>query len=248
MSKAVKAGIYVLLLTVVVLSGCEYVNKVNPFADDNKQDEVTVTPSEIEKQNLLEKLDKDFENADAHYKLGRLYQNDGLYSKAQYQYNLALSFDPVHRDAQAGMVKTLMKIGDKEKAELTADMYISQTSSSAQGSLLLALAFQKQELDDYAVRCYKQALRLAPDSAKINRQIGYYYLTRDNQTEAKHYLKRSFQINPNQPDVARQLGELGVEVKTPGRHQENVKKLDHAIEEYERELQREQAKQNQNSE
>lgn len=247
MNKAVKAGIYFLLLTFTILSGCKYVNKINPFYNDNQKDEVSATPSEKKKEQLLKSLDKNFENAENHYQLGKLYQDDGLYSKAQYQYNLALSFDPVHRGAQAGMVKTLFKMGDEEKAELTADMYISQTSSSAQGSLLLALAFQKQELDDYAVRCYKQALRLAPDSAKINRQIGYYYLAKGQRNEAKHYLKRSFQINPNQPDVARQLGELGVEIKTPGRRQEDIKKLDQAIEDYERELQQ-QAEENRNSE
>jgi len=246
MSKAVKLVIFVLLSTVILLNGCEYVNKINPFNSKDEKTEVSVTPSEMQKKRLLKKLDKDFDNADAHYELGRLYQEDGLYAKAQYQYNLALGFDPVHRKAQAGMVKTLMKMGDKQKAQLTADMYISQASNTAQESLLLALAFQKQELDDYALRCYKQALRLAPDSAKINRQIGFYHLARGQESDAKHYLRRSFQINPNQPDVARQLGELGVEVRIPRSREKNVEKLDKAIEDYERNLNQQQEKETQN--
>jgi hypothetical protein len=45
-------------------------------------------------------------------------------------------------------------------------------------------------------------------------------------------LSRSFQLNPNQPDVAGELGRLGVAVKIPRKTEKNTdaKKLDKMVE------------------
>jgi len=77
---------------------------------------------------------------------------------------------------------------------------------------------------------------LAPNSAKINRQIGYYYLSKNDKNRAKDYLTRSFQLNPNQPEVAGELGRLGVGVKIP-RKTEKGKRLDKIVEESDRSTQ-----------
>ena len=100
-------------------------------------------------------------------------------------------------------------------AQTSADTYKSQVSGSPAASLQLGDAFAKQGLDKYALACYQQALDLSPDWAKIHRQIGYYYLNGNNKAQARDYLSRSFQLNPNQPDVAGDLGRLGVAVKIP---------------------------------
>jgi len=188
-----------------------------PFASCNRSSrsqssEISDTAQDKEKSELMGQIDRDFENSNAHYKLGQLYQNEGRWSQAQYEYERAISFDPAHRNAQAGMIYVLQAMGDKEKADTTADVYISHTSGSAEESLRLALAFQKEKLDDLALRAYQQALRLAPSSAKVNRQIGYYYLSKGDKVRAKEYLYRSFQLNRKQPDVAGELGRLGVDI------------------------------------
>ena len=128
------------------------------------------------------------------------------------------------------MVKVLADSGDKTKSALTADIYINQVSASAEESLLLAMAFQKQRMDDYALTCYRQALRLAPNSAKIHRQIGFYYLSKNDRVLAQEYLIRSFQLNPNQPDVAGELGRLGVAVQIPRKTEKKTKSLDKIVE------------------
>lgn len=199
--------------------------------------EIEKTPAEKEKAKMLKKIDRKFEDVEAHFKLGQLHQADGLWSQAENQYSIALSFDPVHRRAQAARVKVLLEGGDVAKAGLLADEYIGQASTSAAGSLQLALAFQEQGLDEYALDCYRQALRLAPNSAKINRQIGYYYLSKNDKGRAKDYLSRSFQLNPNQPEVAGELGRLGVAVKVPRKIEKSTKKLDKIVEESDRNLQ-----------
>jgi len=195
-----------------------------------KPDKVVRVSTEEKKEKLLKQLERKFENPDVHFELGQLYQADGMWTQAEYHYNNALSFDPVHRGAQAAMVKLLLASGNKTKANLTADIYMNQVSASAEKSLTLALAFQQQELDEYALACYQQALRLAPNSAKINRQIGYYYLSKNDDVRAKGFFVRSFQLNPNQPDVAGELGRLGVVVKRPSRTEKSTKKLDKIVE------------------
>jgi tetratricopeptide (TPR) repeat protein len=135
--------------------------------------EVEMTPEEKKKADLLRQIDFKFERPEAHYELGQMYQADGLWTQAEYHYNVALSFEPTHRAAQAGIVKVLIGSGDATKAQLTAEIYMGQVSGTAAGSLQLALAFQKQGLDEYALACYRQALGLAPNSAKINAGGGW---------------------------------------------------------------------------
>lgn len=176
----------------------------------------TVGPSQTErrKAELLKRIEHKFDEAKVHYELARLYQADGLWPKAEYEYNLAMSFNPVYWEAQAATVKVLQQQGAKDKAETYADMRTKQVAGSAQSSFLLGKAFQAEALDRCAVACYEQALARAPDSAVVHKQLGFYYLSIGDHAKAKEYLKRSFELNCYQPDVAGQLGRLGVVVQT----------------------------------
>ncbi len=225
---------FVVLLALVILAcplllgGCESSQKTTqpaPVATDK----LKVTATDLRKESLLKELDRKFENPDAHFQLGELYQADGLWSKAEYHYNIALSFAPAHRPAQAAKVKVLQSSGKTATAKVAADLYINQVSGSPEESLKLGLAFAKQQLDDYALSCYMQALNLAPNSARVNREIGYYYLRKNDLIRAREYLVRSFQLDPRQPDVAGELGRLGVAVRIPRRTGTQVKKLDKIV-------------------
>lgn len=217
--------ICLVFLVFTLTSGC---------GSSNKGEELELTEVEKEKLKLLSAIDRRFENPQAHFELGQLYQADGLWVQAESEYNIALSLDPVHREAQAALVKVLLQGGNTAKSELTAEIFMNQASGSAAGALRLAVAFQRQHMDDYALACYRQALRLAPNSAKINRQIGYYFLSRGDENRARDYLSRSFQLNPNQPEVSGELGRLGVEVRIPRKLEKQVDKLDEIVEESER--------------
>lgn len=221
-----------ILICMLLTIGCSSTSKE---VRHNRKVDAKIKPTleEKEKARLLKKIDRDFDNANAHYKLGKLYQTDGLWAESESQFNLALSFDPIHIRAQAAKIKVLINSGSETTPELLADIYIEQASNSASASLSLALAFQNELLDDYALRCYHQSLRLAPNSAKINRQIGYYYLSKNDESTAKGYLTRSFQLNNNQPEVAGELGRLGVAIKIPRKKEKNMRKLDRLVEEAE---------------
>lgn len=202
--KGIFAGIFVLCL---LSAGCE--RSAAPRSGGMH------TPADVRRAELIRQLDQKWENPPAHFELGQLYHAGGDWAKAQYHYNIALGFDPVYREAQAALVKVLLDSGDKAKGKSTAEMYITQASTSANALLALGVGFQRQGLDDYALNCYKQAVSSAPNSPEANKQLGFYYLSKKNTEQAKEYLTRSFQMNPNQPDVAGELGRLGVAVKIP---------------------------------
>jgi len=205
---------FALFVCTLLLSGCV------PTTESEKMqtpqvDRLVKTSAEVKRAKLLKAIERRFDNPSAHFELGQLYQAEGKWAAAEYRYSTALRFDPVHRDAQAAMVKVLTESGEQARAKLLADTYTKQVSSSAEWSLELGQAFQKQELDEYALTCYQQALRLGPNSAESNKQLGFYYLRKNDNVRAREYLSRSFELNRNQPEVALKLGQLGVEIRIP---------------------------------
>jgi tetratricopeptide (TPR) repeat protein len=193
-----KIGCFIVVAVMVALGGC------------SKPD--TSAPT-VAKLNAL--LKKKFENPVAHYQLGQIYQQQGDWNKAASEYDLAVKFDPVYWDAQAGMIKVLRLAGEEDKSAQTLQIYIRSASLVPEDSLALGNAFERQNLDDCALAAYEQALKMQPKSAAINKKIGYYYLNRNNKDMAKTYLRRSFELDPYQPDVAGELGKMGIIVKTP---------------------------------
>ncbi|MBN1505890.1 MAG: tetratricopeptide repeat protein [Sedimentisphaerales bacterium] len=177
--------------------------------------EVITTPDSTEAW-LLARLEDKFENPEVHYQLAHLYHKSQNWTKAERYYVQAISFDPGMKEAQAGLVKMFIDSGDKPKAEEFANAYIRQAALSVKETLRLGWEFEQLGLDDYALRSYKQAVAAAPDSYAANKQLGLYYLGKDDSANAKLYLMRSFQLNPRQPEVAGALGRLGVVVQTPG--------------------------------
>lgn len=196
------------LVLTMCLSGCQ-------FFQGNDTDSGIASLEDSQKEDLLRQIDRKYENPAAHYKLGSLYHQDGLYDKAEFEYRVTLGFDPVHYKSQAAIVKALQDKGDGQRSRMIADLYMNQAAVSAEASMLLGKAFQGRQLDDYALACYQQALTLAPNSAVLFKQIGYYYLAKGDQVRAEENLRRSFQLDPYQSEIAGELGRMGVMVQTP---------------------------------
>lgn len=203
-----------LLLFVLVFAGCN--------GNSTKPKEIAPTPREKTKAQLLRRVNSRFTDPQAHYQLGKIYQSEGLLIQAEKEFNTALSFDPVHRKAQAARVRVLLDLRDTTQSQQAAKFYMSQAATLATASLELGMAFQQERLDDYALACYNQALKIAPTSARVNKQLGLYYLSKNDMDKGKDYLIRSFQLNPNQPDVAKILGSFGIEVRAGQKTQEGT--------------------------
>jgi tetratricopeptide (TPR) repeat protein len=210
-----------LFVCALLLTACTETTE-NDTIRTTRKTRITQPTGQERKKELLRAIERRFENPDAHFELGQMYQAEGLLVAAEYHYNIALQFDPVHRDSQAAMVKMMAESGETEKARLQADEYMRQVSTSSTGSRKLAMAFQKQGLDEYVLACYQQAIRIEPNSAENYKQIGYYYLSKDDKVRARDFLSRSFEIQPNQADVALTLGQLGVEIKIPQKVETNL--------------------------
>jgi tetratricopeptide (TPR) repeat protein len=193
-----------------ILWGCEVGPKPSKLAPIEP---VTSDPTEAQ---LLAELQQKWENPQAHYKLARVYHKAQNWNKAEYYYSNALGFDPANKAAQAGQVKLFIDRGETAKAEQFASGYIRQAAlASVRETLRLGWEFRQFNLDDYALRCFRQALDADPNSFEANKQIGFYYRDKGDTAKAKQYLMRSFDLNPRQPEVAGALGKLGVVVKLP---------------------------------
>jgi tetratricopeptide (TPR) repeat protein len=176
---------------------------------------ITTVTSDPTEAQLLAELQLKFENPQAHYKLARVYHKAQNWNKAEWYYSNALGFDPANRAAQAGQVKLFIDRGETAKAEQFANGYIRQAGPSVRETLRLGWEFKQLNLDDYTLRCFRQALDAEPTSFEANKQMGFYYYEKNDAAKAKQYLLRSFELNPRQPEVAGALGKLGVVVELP---------------------------------
>jgi len=177
---------------------------------------------QIQKEQLLEQIDRRYESPEAHYKLGKIYYNEGVLDKADFEYRVAVGFDPVHYRAQAGIVRVAMDQKDSQRARNIAELYISQAAVSAEKTLLLGKAFASENLDEYALSCYYQAIGLDPKMVEPYKLIGLHFLKAGDKVRAEENLRRSFELNPYQPDVSGELGRLGVPVTTPRQPAETI--------------------------
>lgn len=168
---------------------------------------------EINKNRLLTQIGENYRDADAHYRLGKIYASEKQLQKALYEYDVALSFDPALWQAQAAKLKALVDDGQSAKADIAVEMYINQTVGNVEGALTLSKALEEEGLDQYAIRSYRSGIAKFPDSAELNRGLGMFYLKKDNKELAREYLIKSIQLNPSQPDVANELGKMGVKLQ-----------------------------------
>jgi len=209
MTVRVQSLCVLVMIAVLVSAGCT--------PSDSDGGILAPVPPDQRRANLLRQLERKFENPKAHSELGRFYLEQGRLDDAEFHYKTALSFDPMFWAARAGIVKVLEAKGLAAEAKQTAELYINEVGASAGRSLRLGRAFQNQQLDGYALACYQQALRLEPDSPEVYKQLGYFYLGRDDKVRAQEYFRRSFELDWNQPDVAYELGRMGTRIEVQGK-------------------------------
>ncbi len=200
-------GLAVVLAFLVVGCGESEVSQIPP---------VDIMSAEQRADVLRRQIDVKYESPQAHYELGRIYHASGLWRKAEDEYRIAVGFDPVLWDAEASLVKVFRDRGDEAGSKEAAAAAIDRATLSVEMLLGLAEAFEKEYFDDYALKCHSEALALAPESPDVYKRIGFYYMAQRDRSRAEANLRRSFELDPYQPDVAGELGRLGVIVEVPG--------------------------------
>lgn len=205
-----KSMFVTVLCTVGLMAGgCPAPNPNPPQSDARK----VVKPALPEDEGaLVAAIDKDFSNADLHYRLGRVYHQKGKAASAEFEYERALVFDPLCFDAQAALVKLWLDSGNAAKGQEQTDVYIDRAGNPT-NLVGLGIAFHRQGLMDQAKRCYDLAIQRDPKNALAYKGLGLYYLSKNDRTNATQMFTRSFELDPYQADVAQELGRLGVTVK-----------------------------------
>ena len=197
----------VVVVTTIALVGC---------TDRPQQINAQVLDTVPEKEAyLLDQLERHWQSPDVHCELGRYYHSQGKWDKAEYHFNTALGIKPAHRKTQAAQIKMLTDQGKTHDAEQTIVRYQRQLWNAPIEMVSLGEALAQEDLHSHALACFNKAMSIAPHSAVVNKEIGFYHLRRQNAEQARDYLTRSFELNPNQPDVAGALGRLGVVVEVP---------------------------------
>jgi len=192
-----------LSMCVLLLCGCN--NSIRTDTDES------LSPAE-QRAQLLAKLNQKFDDPATHVKVGRSFQAEKQYDKAMWHYQRAYSFDPVYWPAQAAIVKLLQERGQSSEADVAGKLFVAKVARSARNSLELGNAFEEAQVDKFALECYQQALHIDARSAEAYMKLGFYYLNKGDKVRAREYLKQSYNLNWNQPDVAYRLGELGVPI------------------------------------
>jgi len=199
-------GVCVLVAGCVIQTGCDMPPGSPPTASHTMRDQ---------ERFLLSLVERNFQDPEAHYQLGEYYHTEGLWDKAEYHLDLALRFAPAYRNAQVALVRTLLDKGDRPAADQVVNRFSRQLSNSPQEMVDLAKALAGGGLDQYALACFNEATRASPSSALAFKELGCYWLGKNDTAKARQYLTRSFELDPIQPDVAEALGQMGVVVEVP---------------------------------
>jgi Tfp pilus assembly protein PilF len=203
---------FIVMLCLVGLLAAGCTTRTSKPAQTDARQTVKLAPLEDEGA-LLGAIEKDFSNPELHYRLGRIYHQRGQAASAEFEYERAIVFDPLHFDSQAAIVKLWGDTGNKMRAEQEIDRYIDR-ASTAKNLLGLGMAFHRQGMLEPAKRCYDLVIQRDPQNAVAYKQMGLYYLSRNDKANAGQMFAKSFELDPYQSDVAMELGRLGITVKS----------------------------------
>jgi tetratricopeptide (TPR) repeat protein len=167
-----------------------------------------------QKQRLFEQFEARFGTPMAHFKLAEIYRNEGELRKAGYHFETAADFKPYFWEAQAASVKAYLDANAPDKPAQLQDKWATMVTH-ADDCLSLAKAYENAGLTAQAKAIYDKAERVAPKSAKVFKASGFFYLAQKDKAIAEVKFRRSFELDPYQPDVSAELGKMGVIVQSP---------------------------------
>jgi len=156
-------------------------------------------------------VEQDPRATDRHYNLALASQALKEYDRAIREYNRALQRYPGNGKAHTGKIDCLVQMNAPQKqiddAVATAVSIVPQRGRIY---LTLAAAYYKSERTDEMPPVLAKAVRAAPADSYVQATAGrlYYRAIRDFDSARKH-LRIAYQLNPQEPGVAYDLGFLG---------------------------------------
>ncbi len=217
-----KAFILILLAVAGFIGGCKSIEAV----ELNQKAKVYLNYGKYEQAAEIfnQSLDMYFEMPSTHYWLGYCYENLNNVSKAIWEYELAVKFDPTMELAQKAYINILVKAGRDEDAIKAADTYFKRLNAPTREYIRIGMNYLNSGEEIFAVKALEYAFyNSAPPVAGTDAHrdikplmiLADYYAKNSNTEKERQYLMMIFQEDCTADGVARRLGELGIKVNIP---------------------------------
>jgi tetratricopeptide (TPR) repeat protein len=168
-------------------------------------------------------------NYQAYYNLGNCYYNLGQYQQAIASYKTARQTATVTLEGKAdtvtrekilnGLAAAIAK-SDQRDAEIDSLQKEAEATQSAETWYALAKAYEFRSDADSAMDAYNRAALLDPKNHMIAKSYGLYAERIGQRQRADAPLRRAYELNPKDQEVAAALRRIGV-VPGPGLLTEN---------------------------
>ncbi len=219
-----KTYLFILLLTAgLFLSGCNIYNadqatKRGKVAFDAAKEAKSYGDHQAAENNyrkaqveFQEAVNQDPRGTDRHYNLGLVSQTLGEYDLAIREYNQALERFPGHGEAHKGRIECLVLINaSQQRIDAAVAQAVRIVPQPGRIYLTLAAAYFRAGRTSQMPAVLAKAVRAAPSDSYVQATAGRFYhrALGDFKSASKH-LKIAYQLNPQEPGVAYQLGVLG---------------------------------------
>jgi predicted O-linked N-acetylglucosamine transferase (SPINDLY family) len=155
--------------------------------------------------------------AEAHFKLGNIYNARRQFTKAEACYRRAIDIDPTYVKAHYNLGNALRDQSRPTEAEASFRriMEIDPSYTAASNNLGAMLLDQKRYADSEA--CFRSVLRFQPNDAMALSNLGLALVAQEQFDEAEIAYRKALACNPNFPNV---LNNMGILFHALGRHDE----------------------------
>lgn len=160
-------------------------------------------------QEFQTAVDNDPTGTDRHYNLARAYQELREYDQAIREYDLAIQCHPGNGKAHSGKIDCLVKKrAPQDQIDKVVDMAVDIVNPG-RVYLTLAMAYYHTGRTADMPEVLAKTAEVSPDDAFVQATVGRFYRAIGDIGSAIKHLRIAYELNPNQPKVAYDLGALG---------------------------------------
>ncbi len=149
------------------------------------------------------------DNAEAHRGLGDAALIEGDAARAAREYGRIVELDPADAAALTKLGVAQMRLGHGDEATRTLERAVARDPKSGEALLYLAGAYAASGRAREAAPYFERALAAGPKTAMAWNGLGLTRLELGDRVGAAAALRESLRLEPDQPEVARTLREIG---------------------------------------
>ena len=154
--------------------------------------------------------EQDPTGTDRHYNLATASQEMKQYDRAIGEYERALQCYPGNGTAHSGKIECLVKMGAPQgKIDKAVSSAASIVADPGRIYTALAVAYYQAGRTSDMPAVLAKAVEASPSDSYVQATAGQFYRALGDIEKAKKHLKIAYQLNPDEPWVAYDLGVLG---------------------------------------